>query len=79
MSESFSAEDVLDLRGLRCPMPLLKTKQRLNQLELGACLHVIATDPGSVRDFGSYLELSQHQLREQREEGGEFHFWIVKG
>ncbi|WP_020408090.1 sulfurtransferase TusA family protein [Hahella ganghwensis] len=79
MSEASSEEKLLDLRGLHCPMPLLKTKQQLNQMAAGERLHVVATDPGSVRDFGSYLELSAHQLLEHREEEGEFHFWIEKG
>ncbi len=71
------ADECLDLRGLQCPMPLLKTKQRLNQIGPGICLHVMATDAGSVRDFTAFLELSKHKLLAHREVEGEFHFWIL--
>ena len=43
----------LDLRGLHCPMPLLKTKQALSKMVSGQVIRVYATDPGSVRDFSS--------------------------
>jgi tRNA 2-thiouridine synthesizing protein A len=48
----------LDLSGLSCPMPLLKTKQALNRLESGKVLRVIATDPSSERDFRTFSEQS---------------------
>lgn len=48
----------LDLSGLSCPMPLLKTKQALNRLEPGKVLRVIATDPSSERDFKAFSEQS---------------------
>ena len=70
-------DEVMDLRGLQCPMPLLKTKQRLNQLGSGICLQVMATDAGSVRDFNAFLGLSQHRLLAQKEINGEYHFWIL--
>jgi tRNA 2-thiouridine synthesizing protein A len=52
----------LDLKGLSCPMPLLKTKQALNRLESGAVLKVIATDPASERDFQVFAEQSGNTL-----------------
>jgi len=76
-TESPVADEVMDLRGLQCPLPLLKTKQRLNQLGPGVCLHVMATDAGSVRDFSAYLGLSQHHLLAHKEINGEYHFWML--
>jgi tRNA 2-thiouridine synthesizing protein A len=52
----------LDARGLRCPLPLLKAKQAINDLESGATLRVVATDPGSVRDFQLWSSQSGHEL-----------------
>ena len=41
----------LDVKGLNCPLPILRTKKTLSEMSSGAVLHVLATDPGSVRDF----------------------------
>lgn len=61
----------LDVRGLNCPMPLLKAKQALNKLEGGALLQVQATDPGSVRDFEVFAKQSGHRLLSSQAEPGE--------
>jgi TusA-related sulfurtransferase len=59
-------EDVtlLDVKGLKCPMPLLKAKKALNELDPGALLRVIATDPGSEKDFETFSAQSGHALLE---------------
>jgi tRNA 2-thiouridine synthesizing protein A len=69
---------VLDLSGLNCPMPLLKAKQALNAMQPGAHLRVIATDPGSVRDFAVFAEQSGNRLLESAEAEGRFHFVLQK-
>ena len=51
-----SADEILDARGLSCPMPLLKTKLALQQLSAGSILQVLATDSGSNQDIPAYLE-----------------------
>ena len=55
-------DERLDARGLMCPLPLLKAKQALHQLEKGQVLEVLATDAGSVKDFKAYADLSDHDL-----------------
>lgn len=52
----------LDARGLRCPMPLLKTKQTMRDMAPAQLLRVLATDAGSVRDFRAYANLSGVEL-----------------
>lgn len=52
----------LDTCGLRCPLPLLKAKQRLRDMAAGEILRVLATDAGSVRDFQTYAQLSGQEL-----------------
>lgn len=69
----------LDVRGLHCPLPLLKAKQHLNSMQLGEYLQVIATDPGSWDDFASYAELSSHTLVSRQQQGDEFHFVLQRG
>nr|WP_223427145.1 sulfurtransferase TusA family protein [Alcanivorax limicola] len=56
------ADSVLDARGLRCPMPLLKTRQALRGLASGQTLLVRATDIGARRDIPAYLRQSGHEL-----------------
>ena len=67
----------LDLSGLQCPMPLLKTKQCLNQMSAGSLLFVKTTDQGSVRDFNSYLGVSKHSLVAQQESAEMGLYWFL--
>lgn len=68
----------LDATGLNCPMPLLKAKQALNALAAGDRLHVVATDPGSARDFKVFSEQSGHALLDAREEKGRYYYLLEK-
>lgn len=68
----------LDASGLNCPMPLLKAKKALNELAGGELLRVVATDPGSVRDFQVFSEQSGHALLESRQEDGRYHYLLQK-
>ena len=52
----------LDLSGLQCPMPLLKAKLALNNMEPNQILKVVATDPGSEKDFHLFIDHSDHQI-----------------
>ncbi len=70
------ADRILDTTGLRCPMPLLKTKLELNGMEPGEVLVVTASDPGSARDIPAYLSLTRHELVSSSEEGGQYRFMI---
>ena len=55
---------ILDVTGLNCPMPLLKAKKALNEMAPDSLLKVLATDPGSVRDFEVFAKQSGHALLE---------------
>ncbi len=68
----------LDASGLNCPLPILRAKKTLNGMEAGQVLHVIATDPGSVKDFDAFAKQTGNELMESKEEGGKFHFLIKK-
>jgi tRNA 2-thiouridine synthesizing protein A len=68
----------LDATGLNCPLPILKTKKTLNGMESGQILRIIATDPGSVKDFDSFAKQTGHELLESTEEGGKYMFLIKK-
>ncbi|MEY4194531.1 MAG: hypothetical protein RLZZ226_899 [Pseudomonadota bacterium] len=69
----------VNARGLSCPLPLLRLKKALQSLETGQTLWIEATDPASVLDFGVFVEQTTHQILEQRQDGGIYHFVIRKG
>lgn len=69
---------VLDVSGLNCPMPLLKAKKALNEMASDELLQVIATDPGSVRDFEVFARQSGNTLLEHREEDGKYFYLLRK-
>ncbi len=69
----------LDARGLNCPLPILRAKKAINGLESGQVLRIIATDPGSVKDFEAFAKQTGNELMESAEAGGEFTFLMKKG
>lgn len=68
----------LDARGLNCPLPILRTKKALNDMSHGQVLKVVATDPGSVRDFQAFCKQTGNQLVFASEGDGEFVFVLQK-
>ena len=64
----------LDASGLNCPLPILRAKKTLNAMSAGQVLHVIATDPGSVKDFDAFAKQTGNALVESREDGPVFEF-----
>jgi len=72
------ADQVLDAKGLNCPLPILKAKKALKSLEGGNTLEVLSTDPGSVADFAAFCRTTGHELVEQNEEGGVWTYLIRK-
>jgi tRNA 2-thiouridine synthesizing protein A len=68
----------LDASGLNCPLPILRAKKALAGLSSGQVLHIIATDPGAVKDFEAFAKQTGNELTESREEGGKFYFLMKK-
>ncbi len=69
---------VLDLKGLKCPLPVLKARRTMKELAGGDILQVLATDPGAVQDFQAYCEATGDTLLEWGEADGVFTFQIKK-
>ncbi len=69
---------VLDVCGLNCPMPLLKAKKALNEMASEQLLQVIATDPGSVRDFEVFARQSGNELVDHYIEEGKYFYLLRK-
>jgi len=68
----------IDTRGLNCPLPILRTKKTLAEMTSGQVLKVLATDPGSVKDFQAFSRQTGNELLSQSEAGGEFVFFMKK-
>ena len=73
---SFDAE--LDAKGLNCPLPILRAKKAIAELSSGQVLKIIATDPGSVKDFEAFCKQTGNTLLSSAEAGGAFEFMIKK-
>jgi tRNA 2-thiouridine synthesizing protein A len=68
----------LDARGLRCPLPILRCKKGMAEIEGGQVLKVVATDPGAVKDFQAFCKQTGHELLSLQEQDKEFTFYLRK-
>ena len=68
----------LDARGLNCPLPILRTKKSLNDMVSGQILRVLATDPGSVKDFQAFSKQTGNELLSAETVSNEFVFLMKK-
>ncbi|MBN8492738.1 MAG: sulfurtransferase TusA family protein [Burkholderiales bacterium] len=66
----------IDTRGLNCPLPILKAKKALAEMASGQVLKVVATDPGSVRDFQAFARQTGNELLEQSNANNEFAHYL---
>lgn len=71
-------DEQLDATGLNCPLPILRAKKALAKLDSGQILNVVATDPGSIKDFEAFAKQTGNELLESGEEGGKYVFFIKK-
>ncbi|OQX16696.1 MAG: preprotein translocase subunit TatC [Desulfobulbaceae bacterium A2] len=76
---TIKADEVLDAKGLSCPMPLLRTKKSINAIKSGQVLEVQGTDPGSKNDIPGWCERSGHKFLGTLDGAGCFRFFIQKG
>lgn len=75
MSENLHS---LDARGLNCPLPILRTKKALADMQAGEVLEIIASDPGSVKDLDSFCSQTGNEMLSSQSHNGEFQFRIRK-
>jgi tRNA 2-thiouridine synthesizing protein A len=69
---------ILDAKGLKCPLPVLKARKAMKQIAAGGVLRVLATDPGAVGDFQHFCEVTGNRLLGHTEEDGVLVFEIEK-
>jgi tRNA 2-thiouridine synthesizing protein A len=68
----------LDVKGLNCPLPILRTKKALSEMSSGQVLHVLATDPGSVKDFQAFAKQTGNELLSNGEIDKVFEYFIKR-
>jgi tRNA 2-thiouridine synthesizing protein A len=68
----------VDASGLNCPLPILRTKKALAEMQSGQVLKVTSTDPGSVRDFAMFAKQTGNELLEQADQSGSFIFYMKR-
>lgn len=74
-----NADKLLDVKGLACPMPIVKTKKQMKEMEQGQVLEIHATDQGAKSDLMAWAKSTGNEMLEHQEDGGVLKFWIRKG
>ena len=77
-SDTVEIHKDLDARGLNCPLPILKAKKALADMETGQVLRIVATDTGSVRDFQAFAKQTGNALLSHVQTGREFVFLMQR-
>lgn len=78
MSTDIKADQVLDAKGLSCPLPILKTKKAVEAMSKGQILKVETTDPGSKNDMSSWAKRTGNEILSIEENSGVFTFYVKK-
>ncbi|PEX90746.1 sulfurtransferase TusA family protein [Bacillus cereus] len=73
-----NVKQVLDAKGLACPMPIVRTKRAMDTLQTGEVLEVHVTDKGSIKDIPAWANKGGHDIVKSAEEGDVLKFWIKK-
>jgi tRNA 2-thiouridine synthesizing protein A len=78
MAPIVEVDQRIDARGLSCPMPIVKTAQAMKTMTAGQVLEVLATDPGSLKDFAAWSKSTGNDLLETTSDGAVYRFVIAK-
>jgi tRNA 2-thiouridine synthesizing protein A len=78
MSEEISVAKVLDLKGLACPMPIVKVSKGIKEVEVGEVLQAVTSDPGALSDFPAWAKTSGNEIVKTETEGKETLFYIIQ-
>jgi tRNA 2-thiouridine synthesizing protein A len=78
MSEEIAVDKVMDLKGLACPMPVVKVSKGIKEVEIGQVIEAITTDPGSLADFPAWARTSGNEILKTDQEEGVIRFYIKR-
>jgi tRNA 2-thiouridine synthesizing protein A len=78
MGEEITVDKVMDLKGLACPMPVVKVSKGIKDVEIGQVIEAVTTDPGSLADFPAWARTSGNEILKTDQEGGVITFYIKR-
>jgi tRNA 2-thiouridine synthesizing protein A len=78
MSDSIKEDKSIDLKGLPCPMPIVKISKEIKTIEVGQILKAVASDPGSLTDFPSWAKTSGNEILKTDQEGDDIIFYVKR-
>ena len=78
MSDDVQVTKVLDLKGLACPMPVVKISKGIKEVEVGQVVEALTTDPGALTDFPAWARTSGNEIVETNQDGDVIKFYIKR-
>jgi tRNA 2-thiouridine synthesizing protein A len=78
MSEEIKADKVMDLKGLPCPMPVVKISKGIKEVEIGQVVEAHSTDPGSLTDFPAWARTSGNEILKTEQDSDVIKFFIKR-
>jgi len=78
MSTDIKVDKVMDLKGLPCPMPVVKVSKGIKEVEVGQVVEAISTDPGSLTDFPAWARTSGNEILKTEQDGNSIKFYIKR-
>lgn len=78
MTDAIKADKVMDLKGLPCPIPIVKVSKGIKEVEVGQVIEAISTDPGALADFPAWAKTSGNEILETVQDNGVFKFYIKR-
>jgi TusA-related sulfurtransferase len=78
MAEDIKADKTMDLKGLPCPMPVVKVSKGIKEIELGQVIEALTTDPGSLTDFPAWARTSGNEILKTDQDGDVIRFYIKR-
>lgn len=78
MSEEIKADMVLDLKGLPCPMPVVKISKGIKEVDVGQVVEAVTSDPGSLADFPAWAKTSGNEILKTDQDNGEITFFVKR-
>ena len=78
MSNNINVDKTMDLKGLPCPMPVVKMSQEIGSVDVGQVIEVLTTDPGSLADFPAWAKSSGNEILETKQEEGLIRIYVKR-
>ncbi len=78
MTEEIRVDKVMDLKGLPCPMPVVKVSKGINDVEIGQVIEAVTTDPGALADFPAWARTSGNEILKTDQDNGVIKFYIKR-